>query len=602
MTGARQPGLADAGQSVESMAAVELRAARAERRAEVLERVINAGVQVGSELALDQVLERVLDSARDLTSARYAALGVLDEKGKDLARFVTLGIDDDERRAIGAPPSGRGVLGELISHPQPLRTADLGSHPRSYGFPQGHPPMRTFLGVPVLIAGKPFGNIYLTEKLGGGEFTVGDEEALVLLAEFAGLAIDHARRFGGSETQRRDLERTVAALDASIQISRALGAETNLDTVLELVAKRGRALVGARALVIEALQGDQLVIAVGAGELPTGVIGKRTPVKDTVASIALRTGESQHLNDDLNRARFDDHGLGHLGFPAGFGLIVPLVYRGAGYGVIVAIDRVDGEAGFTLEDQRLLESFAASAAAAVAIAQSVTIERHQQRLAAAENERGRWARELHDETLQGLASLKLMLGSVRGSANADAFDGAIGQSITQIDAEITTLRGLITDLRPAALDETGTEAAIRSLAERAARHGLDVDVSVDLAYEQGRHPQRHVAELESTIYRIVQEALTNARKHGAAKRVAVEVIDLDSSVRISIRDDGNGFDPSTSTDGFGLLGMRERTDLLNGAFEITSTPGQGTNVTATLPAHRRALDQDQIPPMEMHAG
>ena len=204
-----------------------------------------------AELDLDQVLNRVLESAQELTEARYAALGVLNESRTELASFLTRGIDEAAHAAIGALPRGRGVLGALIHEPAPLRLADVGRHPRSYGFPAGHPPMHTFLGVPVLVRGTPFGNLYLTEKAGGAQFSDADEQAVEVLAEFAGVAIDHARRYTGASERRDELERTVAALEATTQIARAVEGETDLEVVLELVAKRGRALVSARALLIE---------------------------------------------------------------------------------------------------------------------------------------------------------------------------------------------------------------------------------------------------------------------------------------------------------------------------------------------------------------
>ena len=240
-------------------------------------------------LDLEVVLERVLQSARDLTGARYAALGVLDDARTGLARFLVLGVDEPTKRLIGRCPTGRGVLGELIRNPRPLRIDDVGSHPYSYGFPAGHPPMRSFLGVPILVGGQPYGNLYLTEKVGEHEFSEDDEQAAILFADFAGVAIDHARRFAGSEAVRGDLERTVGALDATIQIARALGGQTDLNTILELVAKRGRALVSARALVIELVRGDELELAAGAGELPAGLLGRRVRLEHTVASAALRS-------------------------------------------------------------------------------------------------------------------------------------------------------------------------------------------------------------------------------------------------------------------------------------------------------------------------
>jgi GAF domain-containing protein len=208
-----------------------------------------------ADLDLDVVLERVLDAAQELTGARYAAVGVLDESRSELARFLTRGIDDASRTAIGSLPRGRGVLGELIEDPRPLRLADVGEHPLSYGFPHGHPPMRTFLGVPICVAGEPWGNLYLTEKPNDEEFTEDNQDAILALAEFAGVAIDHARRYTGAREDRDEMQRNLAALEATTQIARALGGETDPETVLELIAKRGRALVSARLLLIELRRG-----------------------------------------------------------------------------------------------------------------------------------------------------------------------------------------------------------------------------------------------------------------------------------------------------------------------------------------------------------
>ncbi|MGA9856749.1 MAG: GAF domain-containing sensor histidine kinase [Solirubrobacteraceae bacterium] len=535
-----------------------------------------------ADLDVELVLERVLASARELTGARYAALGVLDEAGAELSQFLTLGIDDAKRRRIGPLPTGQGVLGELIRTPTPLRIPDVGSHPQSYGYPVGHPPMTSFLGVPIMVAGRPYGNLYLTDKHDALEFTQEDEDAAVLLAEFAGVAIDHARRYSHAEKQRAELQRAVTALDATIQIARALGGQTDLGAILELVAKRGRALVSARTLVIELCAGDELTVAAGAGDLPDGVIGRRVSLTDTVASAALRSRRAQRLTDELNRSRFEQHGLGQLGLQAHDALVVPLVFRNVAYGVLVAVDQLD-EGGFTAEHERLLEAFAASAATAVATAQSVADDRRRQRTAAAEAERARWARELHDETLQGLGSLRLLLAAAERNGEPEAIADATRQAISQLETDIANLRALITDLRPAALDELGTEAAIQTLVERLGRNGLESDVSIDLAWEHGRAPDRHLPEMETAIYRIVQEALTNATKHGQASHAVVEVTEDEDAVRITIRDNGRGFDPDAQTHGFGLLGMRERAELLHGTVSIDSAPSEGTTVTAVLP-------------------
>jgi signal transduction histidine kinase len=555
--------------------------------------VLDLARDVLAELDVDVVLERVLDSAQELTGARYAALGVLDESRSELSRFITRGIDDATHAAIGALPRGLGVLGALIEDPVPLRLGDVGRHPRSYGFPPGHPPMRTFLGAPILVSGLPYGNLYLTEKASGAQFSAEDEEALIVLAELAGVAIDHARRYTGASERRDELERTVATLDATTQIALAVGGETDLEVILELVAKRGRALVGARVLLIELRHRQELVVAAGAGELPAELIGQHIPLHDSLAGQALRARRTLRLDDEVNRARFEEHGTGRLGVSVRGGLVVPLLFRGHGYGALLALDRLEDGPSFSAEDERLLVAFAASAATAVATAQSVASERQRQRLAAAEAERQRWARELHDDTLQSLSALRIGLSTAARSTRPEALRDAFRQGIEQLEEGITNLRALITDLRPAALDELGAQAAVEALAERAARHGIEVDVSIDLAHERARGHDgeealaRHTPELETAIYRIVQEALTNATKHGNARRAVVEIHEDQEMVHVEVRDDGAGFDPSADTSGFGVLGMRERVELLDGMLEIDSSPGAGTTVRANFPAQRR---------------
>src|SRR5690242_8900842 len=200
-----------------------------------LTRLIEAGRELLSELDLDTVLDRLLETAADITGARYVALGILDENRRELARFLTRGIDEVTHRAIGDLPRGRGILGVLIDDPKPLRLEDVGDHPRSYGFPPAHPPMRTFLGVPIVIRGEAWGNLYLTEKAGGQAFTAEDEEATVVLADWAAIAIENARLYRDVAGRRDELERAVRGLQATAAIARAIGGETDLARVLELV-------------------------------------------------------------------------------------------------------------------------------------------------------------------------------------------------------------------------------------------------------------------------------------------------------------------------------------------------------------------------------
>jgi GAF domain len=223
------------------------------------------------------VLERLLDIARDLTGARYAAVGVLDERRERLADFITAGIGDRERVAIGELPSGRGVLGLLISDCAPVRVADVAAHLRSCGFPPGHPVMRTLLGVPVLVGGEAWGHLYLAEKEDGGAFDEAEEESAVVLASWAAIAVENARRYGELRDRRFELERSVRAPEAAVEIAGAFGGETGLGRVLELLAERARALVRASAVAILLLDGEEFEVAAAAGEVPRELVRLRVP-------------------------------------------------------------------------------------------------------------------------------------------------------------------------------------------------------------------------------------------------------------------------------------------------------------------------------------
>jgi len=450
--------------------------------------------------------------------------------------------------------------------------------------------MTSFLGVPIIVDGRPAGNLYLTEKAGGAQFSDTDEAAVVILAEFAGVAIDHARRYAGLEARGADLERTVDTLSATLQIAHRVGGETDIEAILELVATRARALLSARAVVIEQQRGPEIVIAAGAGELPHGLVGQTVDASDSGAIVALRTGRTLRLEHDAASKRFKRDGLGQFGVHANAGLVVPLVFHRRAYGVLIAIDRLQHGPTFTADDQRLLEAFAASVARALATADAAATDRRSHRLAAAEQERARWARELHDQTLQALAAVRMALTSQLRGRDPERMAHVIVEAVRQLDAEISDLRSLITELRPAALDELGVKAALEALADRARRTGLEVHLRINLAYEDGRQPDRHTAELETALYRITQQALTNAARHANAQRALIDVHEEDHTVRVTIRDNGRGFDPAARTDGFGLLGMRERAELLNGTLEVNSAPGLGTTITATLPVRRRSDD------------
>jgi signal transduction histidine kinase len=550
-----------------------------------LRRLIEAMPEVISELELEKLMERVLALACEITDARYAAVGVLDEERRELERFHTRGVDEETHARIGDLPRGRGVLGALIEDPAPLRLADVGSHPSSYGFPPGHPPMTTFLGVPIMVRGEAWGNLYLTEKR-RGEFTEADEEATVLLASWVGIAVENARLYERERRRAAELEQAVRGMRATTDIAKAVGGETELERVLELIVKRGRALVHAGVVMIALRDGDGLDVRAAAGRFRAQLVDVRIPVGDSVAGNVLRTKRAQRLSDVGSQLRF---ALSEW-LDAEAGLVVPLVFRGRAVGVLYAFDRQVHGPEFSRDDELLLESFAASAATAVATAQEFMAHGLRRSIEASERERRRWARELHDQTLQDMAALRVLLSAARRRGTPETLAAAVDDAVERLGEGIDELRAIITDLRPAALDELGIKAAIEALVERvrAASGAPQIDLHLDLDYEAGRHPDRPSAAIENTVYRLVQEAMTNAVKHAGARHVGISLVEHGGSVRAHVRDDGAGFDPDRRADGFGLIGIRERLALVGGTLEITSRPGEGTEIAAVIPSARTA--------------
>jgi signal transduction histidine kinase len=552
---------------------------------ERLRRLIDVGRNLLSQLDPEAVLDQVLETAREITGARYAALGILDGDRRELNRFITRGIDAETQAAIGDLPRGRGILGVLIDSPQALRIPAVGEHPKSYGFPLGHPPMSSFLGVPILVRGQAWGNLYLTEKAGGKAFDAVDEESVVILAAWAAIAIDNARLYDSVAARRDELEQSARRLEASRTIAVALGAEMELDQVLELIAKRGRALVEARSLVILLSEGEDLVVAASAGvtERATGV---RVPISASTTGQVLQSRTVQRISDVGAHLRVSAARLGVI--DAQTALLAPLVHRGRGLGVLAAFDRGADAAGFSLEDETTLRAFAASAATAVVLAQTVQHDRMRHSIEAAEAERRRWARELHDETLQGLGGLRVILGSALRRIEDEEAAELLREGVGQVEREIENLRAIITDLRPAALDELGLAPAIEALVSRLSTvEGLVIDCSVQLPGNRTRLARA----LETTVYRLVQEGLTNVVKHAGAEHVRVAVSSSGGRLEIEVSDDGKGFDRGATVSGFGLAGMRERVELSAGQLTITPS-AQGTTVRAFIPLS--ALDEPVV--------
>jgi signal transduction histidine kinase len=549
-----------------------------------VKRLAEVARELVSELRSEQVLDQLLDAARELTGARYAALGVLDDTRDGLSEFLTKGMSEERRRLIGDPPRGRGVLGLLIEDPRPLRLHDVSTHPRSFGVPTHHPPVSTFLGVPIVIRGTAWGNLYLADKAGGADFTARDEEMAVILARWAAIAIENARLYERLDREHSELERSVARLGAMTEIADALGAETELAPVLELIVKRAAALVQARGMVVLLPERGAPFLRVAASAGAIVPAARRLPIAGTRAGEALRGGVAIRIDD----VGVDDRlYAASLGAPdAQTALLVPMAYRRRIAGVLVAIDRRDGAPAFCDRDEELLRGFASSAAIAVVTAQSVEVDRLRATVAAADAERARWARELHDETLQTLGGLHVLLEGAAAEGTEAQLRDAVRVACERVTDELAGLRALIAELRPAALDELGLGPALSGLARRVAGgQGLEVLADVEL------NGTRLAPDLETAVYRVAQEALSNVAKHARAEHVELRVTTDDDSIALAIRDDGDGFDVvaarGAATDlapGFGLAGMRERVLLAGGALDIASAPGGGgTTVRARFP-------------------
>jgi signal transduction histidine kinase len=539
-------------------------------------RLIEVGADLVSELDLEAVLRSVVEAARELTGARYAALGVLDRDHQELERFIYSGIDDATKAAIGNLPRGRGVLGELIREPQALRLADVDRHPHAYGFPPGHPPMHSFLGVPIRIRGAVYGNLYLTEKQRVPEFDEADEEAAITLATWAGIAIENARLYTTLSEREAEVEQALRQAETSVDIARTVGGETDVGRVLDLIVKRARALVEARGLLVLLRRGGRLVVVAQAGEVGSEAGELTIPGDDEVLEAAIGERASQHLKrgSPPSRARLRER----LGAEAA--LIVPLLFRGRAVGVLVALDREAGGADFDEEDLRLLQAFAVSAATAVATAQTVESELLQQQVESGERERRRWAQELHDETLQTLAATRITLAAALQSEGEDRVErltGAAEDTVDRLEDQINELSRLINDLRPAALERLGLAGALEALAEESGARG-GFEVGCELFLEGALS-----GEEERVVYRLAQEALNNVVKHSAASHASLAVELGGGAVRVTVADDGGGFDPATGDGGHGLVGMRERVELLGGDLEIRSAAGEGTQVRARVP-------------------
>jgi signal transduction histidine kinase len=558
--------------------------------------LIEAGTVVASGLDLDSILARLLDLARSLTGARYAAVGVLNAGGTRIERFVTTGVSAAERAAIGDPPVGLGILGVLITDPRPLRLTDLGADPRAAGFPPAHPPMRSFLGVPVVAGEAVFGNLYLTDKA-GGDFTADDERVIVSLAAQAGVAVQNARLYRQARDRARDLEEAVRELSSIHDIADAVLAGDPRDDTLRLVAERAlRALECSQVYIaLPDASGTALEVVAAAGAGADRLAGHELPLGASKIGTAMRARRSVVVEDLTTDPDAHQPTVALLGVRSQ--VIVPLVHRSQALGAITAGDVREGRA-LTDDDRRILETYATRAVLAIVIARVLSAERErleaegrlcasEQREAdrretlrrvvdAQEHERRRIARELHDETGQALTSVLLGLRLIE--EETPGVRAAVSELRETIASAIQELRALAVELRPKALDDFGLGAAIERLADTYSRRtGIAIDVHVAGLSE--RLPEA----VETALYRIIQESLTNVAKHAGAATASVTVHRLRDAVTIVVEDDGAGFDTGVASPGLGLTSMRERAELVSGTVRIESRPGGGTTIAVEVP-------------------
>jgi len=538
---------------------------------ERLRALFAAGLAVTSELSLEALLHRVVETAAELTGARYAALGVIDASGSELEQFLTHGIDEDTRAEIGALPRGRGILGVLIRDAKPLRLHDLAHDPRSVGFPPGHPPMHSFLGVPIVLRGVAYGNLYLTEKRSGEDFTDEDEDLVTLLAGQAAVAIENARLYEAATRWSRQLQ-------SLNEVGNALATETDLDKLLDLVVRRLRELLEARVVALALPSGaEELRFAAAAGEGAEDVLGTTVSRSGSKSGAVLERRRGERIDSVIDDPEVHQELSRRIG--ARTGMWVPLIARDRVIGVLEIHDKEGLDARFSHDDFRLAETFATRAAVAVELSQRVARDAVRRVVQAQELERRRLARELHDETGQALTSILLGLKPLEDALVDHPAHAALGGLREQVVSALQDVRRLAVELRPAVLDDFGLVPALERLTDAFAEQS-NIRVDFHSALGELRLP----GEVETALYRVVQESLTNILKHANAHNVSVSLARRESGVAAVIEDDGSGFDQRVvREDGIGLIGMRERLALIDGRLEVESRPGAGTTVVAEVP-------------------
>ncbi|MFI7587413.1 GAF domain-containing sensor histidine kinase [Spongisporangium articulatum] len=518
------------------------------------------GLIVG-DLDLESLLRHVVEAARELVGARYAALGVVGPEG-GLAQFVHVGMDDDAVTRIGHLPEGKGLLGALIEDPRPIRLERIADDDRSSGFPPHHPPMHSFLGVPIEARGRVFGNLYLAES-DRGTFSAEDEELARALAATAGVAVENARLYESAHRRGEWLQ-------ANALISRSLlSGDLGRDEVLRLVAERSCELAAADFVTVclPAEDGaDRLHVATAAGVVPEGVAGRRFPIRGSLSGQVFDTGVAVRLSapEDSGPVRPS------TGPDVGPTLVVPLLGSEGPLGVLGAF-RMRGGAHFTAEDLELASGFANQAAIAIELAEA----RAEQHRAAMLDDRERIAADLHDLVIQRLFAAGISLEAVGGRLGAGETADRVARVVDDLDATISQIRTTIFQLQTTATNAHGVRARL-------------LDVVHEAREVLGFEPALRFSGLLDTLrgdvvedlLAVTREALSNTARHAAATAVAVEVSRTAGVVVLTVTDDGVG--AGEFTGGNGMANLRRRAESHGGSLVVESPPGDGSPHGTTL--------------------
>ncbi|MFE9255332.1 GAF domain-containing protein [Streptomyces sp. NPDC006879] len=529
--------------------------------------LLEAVVSVGRELDLSQVLRRIVEAAALLVDAEYGALGVIGPDGRTLSQFLTVGLTDEEIAEIGPLPAGHGLLGEVIRHPEPLRLTDLGTHSSSYGFPAHHPPMRTFLGVPIRVRDEVFGNLYLTDKHGGFDFDIEDEAVISMLSVAAGVAIDNARLYESSQRQQR-------WLSANAEITNSLLSGSPRPAVLELIARRAQEITGAAlADIAMPLPGtDDLVVELAVGADSDDRRGMVLPMAGTLAGAAHQAGSpavSSSLATD-DRYAGDPQASASLG-PA---VAVSLGTRAGEHRGVLLLARATTEPVFTEGELEPLIAFAGQAALALELAER---RRDAEQIALLED-RDRIARDLHDLAIQRLFATGMTLQSAARLVTHEGAAERVTRAVEDLDETIKIIRSTIFGLR--ASDRAGDPGlrarAARTVGEASTALGHAPQLSMEGLLDTD--VPAHVAD---HVMAALGELLSNAARHAHATRVRVALRATAEEVVLTVEDNGRGVPAQGRRSGLRNLDARARS--LGGSFAIQCPAEGGSHLVWRAP-------------------